>query len=40
MDGDNPLECDPSKNPAKKSWNSINIKPSITPLEIQVRIDG
>jgi hypothetical protein len=40
MDGDNPLECDPSKNPAKKSWSSINIKPSITPLEIQVRIDG
>jgi hypothetical protein len=40
MDGDNPRDCDPSKNPAKQSWSSVNIKPSITPLEIQVTING
>jgi beta-lactamase superfamily II metal-dependent hydrolase len=40
MDGDNPRDCNPSNNPAKQSWSSIDIKPSITPLEIQVTITG
>jgi hypothetical protein len=40
MDGDNPRDCDPSRNPAKQAWSSIDINPSITPLEIQVTING
>lgn len=40
MDGDNPSDCDPAKSPAKESWRSINIKPTVTPLEIQVTITG
>jgi hypothetical protein len=40
MDGDNPRDCDPSRNPAKQFWSSIDINPSITPLEIQVTING
>jgi hypothetical protein len=40
MDGDNPRDCDPARNPAKDSWRSISVKPTITPLEIKVTITG
>jgi hypothetical protein len=40
MDGVNPGSCDYRKNPAKLSWESIAIKPKITPLFIEVGIRG
>ena len=40
MDGDNPHECDPARSPARESWRSINIKPTTTPLLIEITISG
>lgn len=40
MDGDDPPDCNPARNPAKDSWRSIGVKPETTPLEIKVTIAG
>jgi hypothetical protein len=40
MDGNNPSDCDPEKNPARESWKAIGIKPNITPLEVQITVSG
>ncbi|WP_137045818.1 MBL fold metallo-hydrolase [Pseudolabrys sp. FHR47] len=36
MDGDNPQDCDPKKNPAKASWKKAGIAPKITDLYIEL----
>ena len=40
MDGDNPPDCDPARSPAKDFWRAVNIKPTTTPLEIEITISG
>jgi hypothetical protein len=40
MDGNNPAECEPTRNPAKKSWKSIAVEPITAPLDIRIEING
>jgi beta-lactamase superfamily II metal-dependent hydrolase len=40
MDGENPLACDPKKDPAKSAWKKLGIRPQITDLFIELTIAG
>jgi hypothetical protein len=40
MDGVNPAECNPSKDPAKSSWAKAGIKPKVTNACIEIEIAG
>jgi glyoxylase-like metal-dependent hydrolase (beta-lactamase superfamily II) len=38
MDGVNPPNCDPNKDPSKTSWKKVGIKPKVTDLFIEIEI--
>jgi hypothetical protein len=40
MDDDNPSSCNPKKDPAKKSWKRVGIKPVITDDTVEIEIKG
>ena len=40
MDGDNPPDCDPRKNPAKAAWRRVGITPRVTELSIDLDFVG
>ena len=40
MDGVNPPDCNPDKNPAKAEWQNTGIKPKVTDVSIEVEIAG
>lgn len=40
MDDDNPVDCNPSKAPAKAAWKRVGIKPAITDFSIEIDIAG
>lgn len=40
MDGLNPPNCDPKKEPSKSSWKKVGIKPTIGELSVDLEIKG
>lgn len=40
MDGDNPTDCQPAKEPAKSSWARVGILPKITDLCVELVVPG
>jgi hypothetical protein len=40
MDGVNPADCNPSKQPALGAWKKINIKPKQTDMFIELEFPG
>jgi glyoxylase-like metal-dependent hydrolase (beta-lactamase superfamily II) len=40
MDGVNPPDCNPDKNPAKAAWQKTGIKPRVTEFSIELDIAG
>ena len=40
MDGKNPDDCNPTKQPAKGSWKTTGITPDISDLHVRLTIGG
>ncbi len=40
MDGDNPPDCDPKKQPARAAWRRVGITPRVTDLSIDLDFVG
>jgi glyoxylase-like metal-dependent hydrolase (beta-lactamase superfamily II) len=40
MDADDPPRCDPRREPAKGAWRRLGVTPRVTPMAIEVDIEG